>query len=172
MLLTYAEAVYELNGNIDNSILDKTINVIRKRAHIADLTNELVNNYGLDMLEEIRRERAIELIGEGFRFSDLCRWGIAEQEINRPRCSYYISVNGQPNELGQSTYYDPSQFTTYITDEEEAQSVYTEGVPTLKAGALIMEKVNNRVFSRKNYLQAIPLDEIALNSNLKQNPNW
>ena len=172
MLLTYAEAVYELNGNIDNSILDKTINVIRKRAHIADLTNELVNNYGLDMLEEIRRERAIELIGEGFRFSDLCRWGIAEQEINRPRCSYYISVNGQPNELGQSTYYDPSQFTTYITDEEEAQSVYTEGLPTLKAGALIMEKVNNRVFSRKNYLQAIPLDEIALNSNLKQNPNW
>ena len=59
-----------------------------------------------------------------------------------------------------------------ITDEEEAQSVYTEGLPTLKAGALIMEKVNNRVFSRKNYLQAIPLDEIALNSNLKQNPNW
>ena len=62
-------------------ILDKTINVIRKRAHIADLTNELVIITDQICLEEIRRERAIELIGEGFRFSDLCRWGIAEQEI-------------------------------------------------------------------------------------------
>ena len=124
------------------------------------------------MLQEIRRERAIELLGEGFRLSDLCRWGIAEEEINRPRCSYYVEVNGQPNELAQSGYYDASQFVGYVTESEELQSVYTAGMPTLKAGALIMERINNRVFSKKNYLQAIPLDQIALNPNLKQNPGW
>ncbi len=172
MLLTYAEAVYELSGAISDEDLDRTVNVIRQRAQIADLTNSLVNNNGLDMLQEIRRERAIELLGEGFRLSDLCRWGIAEEEINRPRCSYYVEVNGQPNELAQSGYYDASQFVGYVTESEELQSVYTAGMPTLKAGALIMERINNRVFSKKNYLQAIPLDQIALNPNLKQNPGW
>lgn len=172
MLLTYAEAVFELNGAISDEDLDKTINIIRQRAHIADLTNNLVNANGLDMLQEIRRERTIELVGEGFRLSDLCRWGIAEEEINRPRCTYYIEVNGQPNELGASDYYDATQFSGYITENEEPQSVYAAGMPTLKPGALIMERINNRVFSKKNYLQAIPLDQIALNPNLKQNPGW
>ena len=172
MLLTYAEAVFELAGGISDEDLDKTINVIRQRAGIADLTNSLVSANGLDMLQEIRRERALELIGEGFRLGDLCRWGIAEDEINRPRCSYYVEVNGMPNELGQSSYYDESEFTGYITTSEEQQSVYTEGMPTVKPGALIMELDNNRKFSKKNYLQAIPLDEIALNPNLKQNPGW
>jgi hypothetical protein len=29
---------------------------------------------------------------------------------------------------------------------------------------------NNRIFSKKNYLQPIPANEIALNPELKQNP--
>ena len=36
-------------------------------------------------------------------------------------------------------------------------------MPTVKPGALITETANNRIFSRKNYVQAIPLNEIALN---------
>lgn len=172
VLLIYAEATYELNGKISDNDLDNTINVIRQRAKIADLSNLLVTSYGLDMLEEIRRERAIELFGEGFRFSDLCRWGIAEVEINRPRCSYYVEVDGHSNELGQASYFNISQFTNYITTIEAAQSGYTAGMPTLKAGALVMELINNRVFAKKNYLQAIPKNEIGLNGNLLQNPGW
>ncbi len=172
MLLTYAEAVYELNGSISDSDLDNTVNVIRKRARIADLTNSLVNTNGLSMLEEIRRERAIELFGEGFRFSDLCRWGIAEQELTRPRCSYYVTYEGNTTGIGSSSFYDASQFSGYITTAEEAQSTYTAGMPTLKAGALIMEQSNNRIFSKKNYLQAIPRTQISLNPNLLQNPSW
>lgn len=173
MLLTYAEAVYELDGKISDADLSKTINVVRKRACIADLTNALVSSNGLNMLEEIRRERAIELFGEGFRFADLLRWGIAEAEINRPRCSYYVEVNGQPNELGNSDHFNRAAFEGgYITDAEAPQSTYTAGMPTLKAGALIIEQEKDRVFSKKNYVQAIPKDEIALNPKLIQNPGW
>ena len=181
MLLTYAEATIELSGNISDSDLAKTINVIRKRAYIADLTNALVNNNGLDMKEEIRRERAIELFAEGFRLSDLCRWGIADKELARPTCSFYVYENGNPTEyrtgvnpVNGKNVYDPTVWEDrgYVTTEETAQSTYTAGMPTVKPGALITETGNNRIFSRKNYVQAIPLNEIALNDQLKQNPGW
>jgi starch-binding outer membrane protein, SusD/RagB family len=173
LLLINAEATYELNGSITDDQLNKTINVIRGRAHIADLTNSLVSTYGLDMLQEIRRERAIELMGEGFRISDLCRWGIAEKELDRPTCSYYVSYGGSSTELGSSTtIYDSSKWTGYITTEEQSQSTYTAGMPKLEPGALIIETANNRIFSKKNYLQAIPTDQISLNPKLLQNPKW
>jgi hypothetical protein len=43
-----------------------------------DLTNASVTSNGLNMLDEIRRERTIELAFEGFRRDDLRRWKIAE----------------------------------------------------------------------------------------------
>ncbi len=182
MLLTYAEATIELSGNISDTDLTNTINVIRQRAHIADLTNALVSNNGLDMKEEIRRERSIELYGEGFRVSDLCRWGIAEKELARPTCSYYVEYDGtptlfatedNPNNAGQKIY-DASVWAGkgYVTTEDADQSTYTAGMPKVKAGALIIETQPNRIFSKKNYLQPIPTDEIALNPELKQNPQW
>jgi hypothetical protein len=182
MLLVYAEATIELSGNISDADLDKTINVIRKRAHIANLTNALVSANGLDMKEEIRRERALELFGEGQRISDLCRWGIAEKEMTRPTCSWYVSYDGVPTMLAtESNPNNPSQKIYdeaawagkgYVTTADAEQSTYTAGMPKVKAGALITETANNRIFSKKNYLQAIPTDQIALNPELKQNPQW
>ena len=182
MLLTYAEATIELSGSISDSDLNNTINKIRKRAHIADLTNALVNNNGLDMKEEIRRERALELFAEGFRVSDLCRWGIAEKELARPTCSYYVEYEGvptmfatenDPNNASQKIY-DSSVWAGkgYVTTADADQSTYTAGMPKVKAGSLIIETSNNRIFSKKNYLQSIPTNEIELNPELKQNPQW
>ncbi len=180
MLLTYAEATMELSGNISDQELDQTINVIRKRAHIANLTNALVNTYGLDMKEEIRRERAIELFGEGFRLVDLCRWGIAEEELQRPICTYYSEYEGQPTQLTLvdrpgfpgTKMYDDAVWTGHKITEDQPQSTYAAGMPKVKKGALILIEKNHRNFSKKNYLMAIPTDQIELNSELKQNPNW
>lgn len=182
MLLAYAEATIELSGSITDADLDKTINVIRKRAHIANLTNALVAANGLDMKEEIRRERTLELFGEGFRLSDLCRWGIAEKELARPTCSYYVEYDGtatdlatidNPNNSSQKVY-DASVWAGkgYVTTADADQSTYTAGMPKVKAGALIIETANNRIFSKKNYLQPIPTAQIDLNPELKQNPQW
>lgn len=180
MLLTYAEAVVELTGGISDDVLGYTVNVVRQRAHIADLTNALVNDNGLDMKEEIRRERAVEFFGEGFRRTDLCRWGIAEEELTRPVCTYYVSYDDKPTKLATEDkpgfsgvkMYDPSVWVGRIVETEMPQSTYTAGVPTVKPGCLITESANNRNFSKKNYLQPIPTDQIVLNSALLQNPKW
>lgn len=180
MLVAYAEAEVELNGNISNADLDKTVNVIRKRAHIASLTNELVSAYGLDMKEEIRRERTLELWGEGFRRSDLCRWSIAEVELSRPVCTYYASYEGVATEVATedkpgypgNKMYEPSVWVNHMVMEDMVQSTYTAGMPTVKTGCLITAPKSERNFSKKNYLQPIPTDQIAVNGNLKQNPQW
>lgn len=180
MLVTYAEAAIELSGTISDAELNNTINVIRQRAHIANLTNTLVSTHGLDMKEEIRRERTLELWGEGSRRSDLCRWGIAEVELSRPICTYYASYNGRPTEIATEDrpgypgkkIYDASIWTERTVTTDMAQSTYTAGMPKVKAGCLITEAENERNFSKKNYLQPIPTDQITLNNQLKQNPQW
>lgn len=182
MLLTYAEATYELDGNISDGDITNTVNVVRQRGHIANLTNALVVNNGLDMLQEIRRERTLEFVGEHFRKYDLCRWGIAEVELARPTCTYYVAYNGTDTELATANnpvnaskkIYDASVWEPkgYITTSEEAQSTYSAGMPSVKPGALITEIEANRKFTKKNYLLPIPSNQITLNSELKQNPSW
>jgi starch-binding outer membrane protein, SusD/RagB family len=82
VLLNYAEAKAEL-GQITQADLDKSVNLLRERVGMPDMT---VNIGFTDpnwpawqvpvtpLINEIRRERRIELAAEGFRFDDLRRW--------------------------------------------------------------------------------------------------
>lgn len=81
-LLINAEAKAEL-GTISQADLDKTINVLRDRVGMPHLTINVGftdpnwTKWGYDLsplLQEIRRERRVELAGEGFRWDDLMRW--------------------------------------------------------------------------------------------------
>ena len=82
VLLNYAEAKYEL-GEMSQDVLDKTINLLRDRVEMPHLTMNVGftdpnwPDYGYDvdpLLQEIRRERRIELVAEGFRYDDIIRW--------------------------------------------------------------------------------------------------
>lgn len=42
------------------------------------------------MLDEIRRERACELFGEGFRMDDLKRWGIAHINLTGRKLGRHV----------------------------------------------------------------------------------
>src|SRR5699024_5072088 len=89
ILLNYAEATYELQGHISDEDLNISINKLRDRVGMPHLTNAFVNGNNpegaiLDMKEEIRRERRVELAGEGFRYDDLMRWETAETELPQP----------------------------------------------------------------------------------------
>lgn len=69
-LLNYAEAKYELADRISNEDLNISINELRRRIGMVELTNEFVEgnnaaNVKLDMREEIRRERLVELAMKG-----------------------------------------------------------------------------------------------------------
>ncbi|MCD9574999.1 RagB/SusD family nutrient uptake outer membrane protein [Flavobacterium soyae] len=166
--LIYAEALFERDGAITDADLNMSINKIRARAGVASLTNALVSSNGLNMKDEIRRERTLELYREGFRYDDLKRWGIAEAELNQSVCGQVVGdasySTPYKDALGNPTAaYKPSTFT------------WGEEVVNTAQGPLrcvVVDGKSNRVFSKKNYLWPIPLDQRNLNPSLKQNPGY
>ena len=149
VLLNYAEAVYERNGQISDEDLDLSLNQTRLRVNpdMPKLTNDFVSRHELDMLEEIRRERTVELYNEGFRIDDLKRWATAEVEM--PKDILGIKWSG----------------TEFEDEWGEAASISKDA-----DGCLIME--TGRSWATKNYLLPIPADQIQLNPNLGQNEGW
>lgn len=146
VLLNYAEAIYERDDKIEDIDLDMSLNLVRCRVNknMPKLSNNFVTDNGLNMREEIRRERTIELFNEGFRIDDLKRWKTAEIEM--PQDMLGIKKSG--------------------TEYESTNLKY----PTNIDGCIIVE--SERTWGEKNYLYPIPSDQIQLNPNLKQNPGW
>lgn len=158
--LMYAEALYELNGSITDAQLNESVNLIRQRAGLPALTNAFVAANGLNMLDEIRRERAIELFGENSRYDDLKRWGIAEQVLNEPILG---SVIQGTDYQGNSAIYKPASYP------------YGElSVATGKGNlnALLLDPAANRNFQRKHYLFPLSTTQQQLNTKLLQNPGY
>lgn len=95
VLLMLSEA-YNENGQLDRAIVE--FNKVRQResVNMPPLNNgsswmQVTTNE--EMTQRIRKERAIELACEGHRFSDLRRWGIAQETLsNRPARSIYGNV--------------------------------------------------------------------------------
>lgn len=73
VLLSYLEALNEVApGEVDQSVLDLTINDIRNRVSLpgyqkADLPTQE------DVRKAVRKERRVELAFEGFRYFDVLR---------------------------------------------------------------------------------------------------
>lgn len=153
VLLIFAEATYENNGDITDEDLNASINLLRARGQVAPLTNALVNGNGLDMLQEIRRERTVELMFEGERLEDLKRWGIAVEEMTQPM-------------LG--IQWDNSDFSSV---PNLSLSLFSSSNSTDSDGFVIVEEASDRLFSEKNYLFPLPLTELLL-TGWEQNDNW
>ncbi|WP_278552321.1 RagB/SusD family nutrient uptake outer membrane protein [Elizabethkingia bruuniana] len=164
VLLTYAEAVYELTGSISDGDLDKTVNLLRARlpqinigtdaapsyVSMTKLSNTLVSSNGLDMREEIRRERRIELAYEGFSYWDLIRWKTAEKELPQ-------------------TLYGSYLFSEYLTKE----GGWSKTTPVDNNNYIILQTASLRKFDvNKDYLWPLPTGEIAKNPKIEQNPGW
>jgi hypothetical protein len=151
VMLNYAEATFEL-GQFNQSVAESTINVLRSRGGVQGM---IVGNIdgsfdpqrdpSVDpVLWEIRRERAVELLGDGFRREDLRRWKKMDYatEVKLGRWiigSQYPVVNIQNNA--------PEGYVQFLDD-----------IP----GA----------FPEHFYLFPLPSNEIVRNPNLEQNPGW
>jgi starch-binding outer membrane protein, SusD/RagB family len=151
VFLNYAEAKFERNGVITDAELDKSINLVRNRVNktMPKLSNAFVTANGLDMQTEIRRERNIELVAEGFRVDDLKRWKTAEIEM--PMNVVGIKWTGTRWQTRWQTNGNPP----YPLDAN---------------GNIIFE--SGRKWESKNYLLPIPTQQRQLNPNLEQNPGW
>ncbi len=152
--LNLAEALFEKNNAITDSELDNTINKLRNRAGMPDLTNAFVTANGLDMKQEIRRERTIELAAEGFRFNDLRRWKEAENAL--PKSLLGVKFVG-------------TQWPTFPPSD---QIVVGVDLQVDANGFVIADDASNRKFEQKHYLFPLPLNQLQLNTNLEQNPDW
>ena len=116
------------------------------------LTNEFIQganpgNVKLDMRDEIRRERLVELANEGFRYDDLLRWGIAQDVLPK-------ALVGIP---------DLREYYKYVNN-----NVWKK----VKNGFVELQPTTDRTFEEKHYLWPLPLVQLALNENLEQNPDW
>lgn len=166
--LTYAEAVYELNGNITDGQLDASINKLRDRANVAHLTNALVTANGLDMKNEIRRERTVELYREGKRFDDLKRWGILEAALNPSRLGRVVGDATYTTDFKDASGNPTSSYkaSSYVWGEEAVQT------PAGTLNCVVVDSKANHTVQKKHYLWPISQDQINLNKNLLQNPGY
>jgi hypothetical protein len=168
VLMIYAEAKAEL-GTITQSDIDKTINKIRDRVGMVHMNiNSITADPDWDfpqlspVINEIRRERRIELAFEIQRWDDLARWR-AHQVFagKRPKGIKYIGSNLE------GTYKD------YL------------GNPTIIVGKNLYVDTNGNVDPyqlkfpnglgfkpERDYLMPIPSDELTLNNKITQNPGW
>lgn len=153
VLLNHAEAKAEL-GTLDQTDIDRTINLLRDRVgmphlNISDIATDSKWDFPMlsAVINEIRRERRVELVGEGFRWDDIARWAAADELIigNRPKGFLASQLNKNPFPTDNAGFLDPFQ----------------KAIPTGYGFKL-----------DRDYLNSIPESELRLNKNLKQNPGW
>ncbi|MEM6845270.1 MAG: RagB/SusD family nutrient uptake outer membrane protein [Bacteroidota bacterium] len=159
-LLNYAEAKAEL-GTITQGDLDISINLLRDRVAMPAMTMSppmdprYANDGVTPLISEIRRERRVELFMEGHRYNDLRRWKQGKK-LEQPDLGIRWDEAAQARYEGATvkTTIDPVSGNTYV-------DVY-QGTDWA-----------NPVFDEsKHYLWPIPLNTIAQNPNVGQNPGW
>ena len=157
-LLNYAEAKAEL-GSLTQADVDISINKLRERVQMPDLNISAIvtdPNWLYPALSpginEIRRERRVELACEGYRLDDLERWADMDRLVGqRPlgakfkQSDFPTLVPGSSILVNADGYIDP----------------YQKALPT-----------GYKFKVDRDYLLPIPQLELNLNENLDQNPGW
>lgn len=159
-LLNYVEAKAEL-GTVTQDDINKTINLLRDRVEMPHMDLAAIRTWNdtawefpelSPIVNEIRRERRVELAAEGFRFDDLRRWR-AHHLISgqRPLGAKFIQKDYPDMVVGKDIYLNSAGYI----------EPYQKSLP------------NGWEFNpERDYLAPIPTNELTLNENLIQNPGW
>lgn len=191
--LNYAEARAEL-GELNQTDLDISVNKIRARVSMPAINMDQANAdpdpYLLDettgypnvtksdftgVILEIRRERTVELILEGFRYWDIMRWKEGKR-FERPFYGMRLDGVGE-YDLDRNGTVD---FVVYEGDAPAtAQGVVYKSLSELNLssgteGNIVLHSDIKRSFDEsKDYLYPIPTEDIVLTQGVvKQNPGW
>lgn len=142
VLLTWAEARLE-QGTLTQADLDQSVNLLRARVGMHPMVISELQGWGLDLREELRRERRIELALEGQRYFDIKRWRRGDL-LAEPRLGMKAEWAHHPEDVAN-------------------QRIDAAGYVIISDG---------HIFEDKHYLWPIPLTQLERNSNLGQNPGW
>lgn len=203
VLLINAEAKAEL-GAISQGDLDKTVNKLRNRVQMPLMSvgvasdpalaslypNAIASN--LNVLLEIRRERRVELAGEGLRYDDLMRWKVgkllqnSQQGMFIPALGAYdVTGDGVVDIAVLASPSDESPIAGLPEDVKKALTkYYLKGADGNNNTFYLSEGTSGFVrFTRdrdqprtfiepKYYYRPIPRQQVLLNPNLKQIFGW
>jgi len=196
--LNYAEAKAEL-GELTQADADASINKLRDRVKMPHLDVAKADQNPCPYMEslyphvsqknkgiilEVRRERDIELVMEGFRWNDLMRWKEGQSftqpiyGLSFPGEGFYdYQLDGWPD---LCVWKDEQPFMfgveyLHIGDCEECTQLHHDN----KSGSMLIhgtlfDPTGGRKFDeKKDYLYPIPIQErILTNGALAQNPGW
>ena len=191
--LNYAEAKAELD-QLTQGDLDISVNKIRARVSMPAINMDQANAdpdpYLLDkttgypnvtksantgVILEIRRERTVELILEGFRYWDIMRWkegkrferpfygmrldGVGEYDLDRNGTVDFVVYEGEAPATAQGVVY---------------KSLSELNLSSGTEGNIVLHSDIKRSFDEsKDYLYPIPTEDIVLTQGVvKQNPGW
>lgn len=190
--LNYAEAKAEL-GTLTQGDIDMSIKPLRERAGVSNLSlsnaNAHPDPYLMDditgyqnvtgqntgVILEIRRERTVELMMEGFRYWDIMRWHEG-QRFTRTFLGMYFPGPGD-YDLNADGSADVCLWSgnkpvtsAPIVYEIDKDIFFSEGTH----GNIILHTDFPRTFRQdRDYLYPIPTeDRILTNGNITQNPGW
>ena len=195
--LNYAEAKAEL-GTLDQSDINISIKPLRDRVGMPNLIMAEANAHpdpylmaaatgypkvtgtNQGVILEIRRERTIELLGEGFRYPDMMRWAEGKA-FEQPLQGMYFAGPGN-YDLDQDGNDDVTLYDTENKPDDAAPKAYKIGKEGIDG--LILSNGNSGCVNRygnierhwnedKDYLYPIPVEDRSLTQGaLKQNPGW
>ena len=191
--LNFAEAKAEL-GTLTQADLDKSVNLLRQRVGMPKLVLAEANanpdwylaskEYGYPnvsgpnkgIILEIRRERAVELVEEGFRFNDLLRWK-SGKSLEQAVSGMYFPGPGQYDLDGDGK----ADVVLYLKGTPKP-SVANAEILLIGEELLLSEedkgyvapykKISISFDEGRDYYLPIPIDDRTLNNNLAQNPGW
>lgn len=160
-LLNYAEAKAELN-QLTQADVDLSINKLRQRVGMPNLnlssitTDPAWPDYGYTLtptLQEIRRERTVELAAEGHRLNDIMRWR-----------AHNLFTGKRPR---------GTKYTDELKKLNAALKQDSEGYLDPFSGTVLTGPGSTWGFDpNKHYLLPLPTNELTINSKLKQNPGY
>ncbi len=148
--LMYAEATAVIGGREGKSSKCSltsvdAVNKLRDRVGAGHVDAGFAGN---EYMDEIRRERAVELMFEGHRFSDLQRWLLLTEEPYTKKYSHEFT-----------RVHDDDWYKT--NDPRNAEVV-----------GLKKELIVERKFDTKHYWFPLPDSEVYLYADFPQNPGW
>ena len=150
--LMYAEACGAFGGaTAKSSNFSKTgadaINTLRDRVGAGHVHASYMGSRD-KFLDEVRRERAVELSFEGFRFNDLQRWLLLTE------APYNVKTSQEFDRLENVEFFEDN-------DPREARVANFREVPIL-----------TRQFSTRHYWFPLKVSDVSMYPEFAQNPGW
>ncbi len=191
-LLNYMEASYERKGTLDDTAREYWT-IIRRRAHVSEnidntinkteMAKEAANDWGAysagnlidPTLYNIRRERRSELLAEGLRYMDLCRWRSMDQMTTTPYHVEGFHLWNTPMESWYNNLVADGSENANVSSKDKSEYLRPYQRYAAQAG------YNGMTWKMAHYLQPIMVKQFQLtsangsdisSSTIYQNPHW